>query len=75
MCGDMISRIIINGIKMRVNIAYVSDMINAGEALPIEYCEADIKSILVGVRRHRLVSTLEQDLLEDAREKGRFVIY
>lgn len=59
----------------RVNIAYVSDMINAGEALPIEYCEADIKSILVGVRRHRLVSTLEQDLLEDAREKGKFVIY
>ena len=40
-----------------------------------EYCEADIKSILIGVRRHRLVSTLEQDLLEDAREKGRFVIY
>lgn len=59
----------------KVNVAYIPYMVDVGEVLPIEYCEADIKSILIGVRRHRLVSTLEQDLLEDAREKGRFVIY
>ncbi len=59
----------------KVNVAFVPDIINAGEVLPLEYCEADIKAILVGIRRHRLVTALEQDLLEDAREKGKFVIY
>lgn len=57
------------------NIAYISEYIRAGEIAPVEYCSARIRDILIGVRKHRLVSTLEQDLLDDAREKGRFIIY
>ena len=59
----------------KLNVAYIRDFIAAGEPLPVEYCEAEIKGILVGIRRHRLVTDLEQELLEDAREKGKFVIY
>lgn len=59
----------------RLDIACISDLVEAGEPLPVEYCEAEIKGILVGIRRHRLVTALEQDLLDDAREKGKFVIY
>ena len=66
---------ILDRVYGKVNVAFVPDIINAGEVLPLEYCEADIKAILVGIRRHRLVTALEQDLLEDAREKGKFVIY
>lgn len=59
----------------KVNVAYIQDFIDAGNPFPVEYCESEIKGILVGIRRHRLVTSLEQDLLEDAREKGKFVIY
>ena len=59
----------------KLDIAYVSDYVRAGEPLPLEYCAPDIKEILIGIRRHRLVTELEQDLLDDARKKGKFVIY
>ena len=59
----------------KLNMAYIYDMVGTGDPLPLEYCEAEIKGILVGIRRHQLVTGLEQDLLEDAREKGKFVIY
>ena len=38
----------------RLDIACISDLVEAGEPLPVEYCEAEIKGILVGIRRHRL---------------------
>ncbi len=59
----------------KLDIAYISDMVEEGDPLPLEYCEAEIRGILIGIRRHQLVTDLEQDLLEDAREKGKFVIY
>ena len=59
----------------KLDIAYISDYIEAGGYLPLEYCEAEIRGILIGIRRHALVTALEQDLLEDARAKGKFVIY
>ncbi len=59
----------------RMDIAYISDFVQAGELLPLEYCEPEIRGILIGIRRHELVTDLEQDLLEDARAKGKFVIY
>lgn len=59
----------------KLDIAYISDFVRAGDPLPLEYCEAEIRGILIGIRRHELVTGLEQDLLEDARAKGKFVIY
>ena len=59
----------------KLNVAYISDFIKAGDPLPLEYCKPEIKGILIGIRRHKLVTDLEQDLLKDAREKGKFVIY
>ncbi len=59
----------------KVNVAYIQDFVDSGDILPIEYCMPEIKGILIGIRRHKLVTALEQDLLEDARAKGKFVIY
>lgn len=57
------------------NIAFVSDVVSSGDYAPVEYSEARIKDIIISTRKQALISTLEQDLLNDARENGHFVIY
>ena len=57
------------------NIAYVSAMMASGEYAPVEYISERIKDIIVSARKQALISSLEQDLLNDARENGKFVIY
>lgn len=59
----------------KLNIAYLADFIGAGEVAPVEYCRASIKDVIISVRKHKLASTLEQELLEDARSKGQYVVY
>ena len=59
----------------KVNVAYVVDFMPAGEIPPVEYCRDRIKNIILSVRKQTLVTSLEQDLLEDAREKGKFKIF
>jgi len=59
----------------RLNIAYVEEMKKIGESAPLEYSIQRIKDIIISSRKHQLVSTLEQDLLDEAREKEKFVIY
>lgn len=56
-------------------VTYVMDYIPAGKIPPIEYCEDKIKDVIISQRRYLLSSTLEQELLEDAKEKGTFIIY
>ena len=34
-----------------------------------------IKDMIISARKHELITKLEQDLLNDARENGKFVIY
>ena len=58
-----------------VNVAFVADMVKAGEIQPVEYCEERIKDIIISERKHRLLTTLEQDLIEDAKAKEKFEIY
>jgi hypothetical protein len=58
-----------------VCVAYVADMVKAGETAPIEFCEENIKDIIISGRKHALLSTLERDLIEDASVKGNFEIY
>lgn len=58
-----------------VKIAYVLSMQKAGTLAPIDYCEERIKDIIISNRKHELLSTLEQDLLDDALAKEKFVVY
>lgn len=58
-----------------VSIAYVSRMVGAGETAPVEYCEERIKDIILSGRKHELLTTLEQELIEEAKLKENFVIY
>lgn len=59
----------------RVSVAYISEMMDAGKLAPLEYCTPSIKDMIISARKQSLISTLEQDLLKDARETGQFVIY
>lgn len=59
----------------KLNVAYVSDKIEAGAIPPVEYCADMITDRLLSLRKHQLLTELEQDLLEDARAKGKLVIY
>lgn len=59
----------------RVSVAYVSEIMNAGRLAPIEYCTPSIRDMIISARKQLLISTLEQDLLKDARETGQLVIF
>ena len=58
-----------------LRIVYVVDMVPAGKTAPADFCEDRIREIILSTRKHALVSGLERDLLEDARNKEKFVIY
>jgi hypothetical protein len=58
-----------------LRVAYVVDIVQKGSPAPLEYCEERIKDVILSARKHELVSGLERDLLNDARVKGKFVIY
>lgn len=59
----------------QVRIAYLSDMKRSGELAPVEYSAQSIKDMIVSARKQALVTGLERDLLDDARENGNFKIY
>ncbi len=78
--GTMLSRLSGSYIEMRedrgdVKIAYVLDTRKAGTQAPLEYCEERIRDIIISARKHRLLTTLEQDLLDNALSKENFIIY
>lgn len=58
-----------------LHIAYIVDMVAEGKTAPIEYCRERIRDLVLSARRHELQLTLEQNLLEDARQSNKFVIY
>ena len=57
------------------DIAYVSEIMMPGEPAPVDYVSDNIRDIIISARKQDLVTSLEQDLLKDARENGQFVIY
>ena len=57
------------------NMAYVSDVLGSGEYAPVDYSAPRIKDIIISTRKQALISALEQDLRNDVRENGQFVIY
>ena len=58
----------------RLRIAFVLDIRRSGTA-PVEYASAQIRDNILSDRKHRLLKSLEQDLLKDALEKKKLVIY
>ena len=54
--------------------AYVCDIQRSGTA-PLEYSAPRIRDIILSNRKHELVKSLEQDLLDDALDRKEFVIY
>ena len=57
------------------SLAYISAFKDKGEMAPIEYSTPSIKDKIVSVRKQELVNSLEQNLLEDARQNGKFKTY
>lgn len=55
--------------------AYIVEMVPAGAPAPIEYCENRIRDIILSGRKHDLMQSLEQDLLQDALDNDKLVIY
>lgn len=78
--GTMLSRLSGSYIEMReergdVKVAYVLEIRRAGTLAPLEYCEDRIRNIIISNRKHELLTTLEQDLLDNALSKENFIIY
>ena len=78
--GTMLSKLSGSFIEMRedrgdVKVAYVLDTRRAGTLAPLEYCEDRIRNIIISTRKQKLLTTLEQDLLDNALSKENFIIY
>jgi len=58
-----------------VSLAYVAEIVRSGQMAPVEYCTPMIKDMIISARKQSLITTLEQDLLKDARESGQLVIF
>ena len=58
-----------------LKLAYIPEMIGKGRQAPVDYCAPMIKDMIISARKQALISGLERDLLEDARENGNFTIY
>jgi len=54
--------------------AYIVESKMSGDA-PVEFCEGTIRDYILSARKHALLQALEQDLLRDALDKKKFVIY
>ena len=56
-------------------VSYISEITPKGKVAPLEYCQEDIRNVIISSRRQNILLNLERDLLKDARENGEFVIY
>jgi hypothetical protein len=58
-----------------LKLAYIPEMIARGRQAPVDYCAPMIKDMIISARKQALISGLERDLLNDARENGNYTIY
>lgn len=56
-------------------LAYVEGYLPPESVLPVEMCRDEIRDFILSERKHSLVNSLEQDLLESARRSGKYRIY
>ena len=59
----------------QIKLTFVSELMPKGKTAPLEFCEEKIKDIIISARKQALIMNLEQDLLNDARENGQYIIY
>ena len=59
----------------QMKLTFVTEMMPKGKVAPLEFCEEKIKDIIISARKQNLIMNLEQDLLNDARENGQYIIY
>lgn len=57
------------------HIAYIEAFIPHGKVPPLDYCHDKIRDVIIGQRKFALSSTLEQELIDEARNKGNYIIY
>ncbi len=58
-----------------LNLAYITDIVYAGNKAPVEYCSQRIKDIIISTRKHTMLTELEKELVKEARKNGSFEIY
>ena len=58
-----------------LNIVYFFSLMRAGQTGPVEYFEEQIRDIILSTRKQALLSRLERDMIEHARNQENFVIY
>ena len=58
-----------------LNIVYFFSLMRAGQTGPVDYFEEQIRDIILRTRKQALLSRLERDLIENARNQENFVIY
>ena len=58
-----------------LHLAYIVEMVPGGKPAPLEYCSDRIKDIILSARKHSLETSLEKNLLQDALQSKKFVIY
>ena len=58
-----------------VKIGYVCEILKPGTTAPLAYCESRIKDIVISNRKHALLASLEQDLLKNALDQEKLIIY
>lgn len=58
-----------------MQVAFIIDQVKAGTLAPQDYCRPVITDILLSHRKRALVDRLEQELMEDAQNKNKLVIY
>jgi len=56
-------------------LIYVTEKVGPGSQVPLEFCQERIREILMSRRKQELVSTLERNLLVDAKSSGFLTIY
>ena len=57
-----------------LKVAHVVDICKSGPA-PVDYCAEHISELILSARKHSLLQTLEQSLLDDALAQEKYVIY
>lgn len=58
-----------------LKIGYVCSMLRPGNTAPLEYCRKRVRDIIVSNRKHELLATLEQELLDEALANEDLIIY
>ena len=58
-----------------LRIAYIVETVREGKTAPLDFCRERIRDIILNSRKHTLASSLEQDLLSEARSNGTFIVY